>query len=108
MSEDKFTIKYIIPENLKDFHVDGAYVSATPSGNLNLHFFSERMPIPKETIHKKNTDGQILSAPETHSGCDVVRSIQTSIVADLNTAKAIRSLIDNSIKSIEESANGKP
>ena len=106
MSQDKFTIKYIIPENLKDFHTNGAYISATPSGDLNIHFYSERMPIPKETVHKKNSDGVVQPNPKTHAGCDVVRSIQASIVVDLNTAKAIRDLIDSTIKGVEGGNDG--
>ena len=97
MSLDKLKIKYIIPEGLKDFHADGAYITVTPTGFFNLHFFSERRPIPQETeitLPGDNTPAKELNAKY---GCDIVRSIQTSVALDLEATIAIRDLLNNLI-----------
>ena len=101
MSLDKFTIKYIIPDDLRDLHVDGSYVSYTPDKKINLHFFSERRPIPQTTVHAMDENGILLKNPETTLGCDIVRSIQTSVAMDLQTAKIVKDLLNDTINNLE-------
>ena len=106
MSQDDFTVKYIIPDDLRDYHIDGASVSATPARNINLHFFSERRPIPKTAVHEFDEKGNVLKDPKMIYGCEIVRLIQTSIVIELDTAKAIVNVLQKTIKELEGKTDG--
>lgn len=104
MSKGKktLTFRYVYPDDLRDYYVNGAWGGTTPRNEINMHFYSERRPIPKTVTHKIKDDetvGDQLKPPET--GGDVVRLIQASVIMDIDTAIRIRNLLDSFIQHVQ-------
>lgn len=93
--------KYVIPDHISDCYVNGLWGGVTPRDEINMHFYSERHPIPKEAIYRMaETSTTSEQSEEPVFGGDVVRLIQASIIMDLNTAIGIREWLDDKISFI--------
>ena len=73
-------------------HADGVIGNILPSGRaMNIAFYSERLPFPKEDIYDVAADGNMLSPREgggqRKSG--FYREIEMSAVMDWETAKSL-------------------
>ncbi len=82
--------KYVIPDELPDYYVNGAFGGVTPRNELYIHFFSERNPIPKELSVRIESDSKKVLSEKEIAGGDVIRLIQSSLVMNLDTAIALR------------------
>ncbi|MCF8083007.1 MAG: hypothetical protein K9M96_07925 [Deltaproteobacteria bacterium] len=104
MAEKKkeFTFRYVYPDDLRDLYVNGAWGGLTPRKEVNLHFFSERHPIPKSITHAINDDNSVGETVSKELGGDAVRLVQASIVMNLKTAIAVRNWLDGVIKDAQE------
>jgi hypothetical protein len=98
----EFTFKYVIPENLQDCYVNGAYGGVTPRNEISMHMYCERLPIPKTISHKINSNGSLSKERIETKGGNIVRLVQSSVVMDVGTAVAIRDWLDEKVKFIEE------
>lgn len=105
--KETFTLKYIIPDDLKDYYVNGVYGGVTPLNQISMHLFSERRPIPLSSTHTINKDGSLSKNKEQKYGADAIRLVQSSVVMDVSSAKAIRGWLDNKIKFIEKAEEKK-
>lgn len=97
----KFTFKYVIPDHLQDCYVNGAWGGVTPRKEIHMHLYSERLPIPKLSIHDINKDGTLSKKEVQIKGGNVVRLIQSSVIMDVGAAVAIRTWLDKMIKVAE-------
>lgn len=97
-----FTFKYIIPDDLRDYYINGAYGGVTPRNEISMHLFSERRPIPLSLTYTINKDNTLSKDKKQKYGADVIRLVQSSVVMDVSTAKAIRDWLDNKIKFINK------
>ena len=104
--EHKKEKKSIIIHNIKNpgfrqIHVDGAQGGLTPSGFVNLNFFSQRGVIPKGTefaIKENGNVGEVLkNLEDTKSG--IIREFEFGVYMDI---KACKNLINFLSKKIEE------
>ncbi|MBN1689011.1 MAG: hypothetical protein JW893_07930 [Candidatus Omnitrophica bacterium] len=93
--------KYVIPDNLRDLHVNGAWGGITPKKELHIQFYCERNPIPNYIEHEITPDQKLGEILEKNLGGDVVRIIQTSIIMDLDTAKTFNQFINDLIQKAE-------
>ena len=98
----EITFRYLIPDDLKDCYINGVWGMVSPKGEVNMHLYSERLPIPNTETHII-TNGKLEPIPtERKIGGDVVRLIQSSVVMDIQTAIALQQWlgerIDNFIK----------
>jgi hypothetical protein len=100
--QQDFIFKFIIPENLQDCYVNGAYGGVTPRDEISMHMYSERLPIPITTAHKIQNDGTLSKEMIETKGANVIRLVQSSVIMDVNTAIAIRDWLDEKIKFIEK------
>lgn len=96
-----FTFKYIIPDDLRDYYINGAYGGVTPRNEISMHLFSERTPIPLSLTHTINKNDTLSKESKPEYGADVIRLVQSSVVMDVSTAIAIREWLDKKIKFIE-------
>lgn len=100
MKEIKF--KYVIPENMKDCHVNGAWGTTDLSDNVYVALYYERQPIPKTVEHnfleKTGTPGSV----KVNSPCDVVRTVQASCVMSVGTAKALADWLNEKVDEINQ------
>jgi len=104
----KLKFKYVIPDKLPDYYVNGAFGGITPREEIHMHFFSERNPIPKELTLSLGENGDV-TPEETEKivGGDVVRLVQASIIMDVGTAIAIRDWMNERINFILEAKEDK-
>jgi len=100
--QTKFKFKYVIPDHLQDCYVNGAWGGVTPRGEIHMHPYSERHPIPLEITHNIKKDGSMSDSGKVIVGGDVVRIVQSSLVFDLKTAIAIRDWLSNMINVFED------
>jgi len=93
----KFKFKYIIPDHIKDCYVNGAWGGITPRGEIHMHPYSERHPIPMEHIYDIGKKGSMAEPGKTIKGADAVRVVQSSLIFDVQTAINIRNWLDGMI-----------
>jgi hypothetical protein len=103
----KFTFKYVYPDNLRDYYVNGCWGGTTPRNEIYMHLYSERHPIPKEVVHDVKEDGTLSEKYSVSKGGEVVRLIQSTVVMDIGTAKSIKDWLDKFINLIEKKDENK-
>lgn len=112
MSEIKY--KYKFDKNYNPKYANGAYGGFSPQGELMIHFFMERTPLPvmqvvqlpddrEETGIEANKTEHFFEPADLRSS--YVRFIETGIVINLNTAKDIVKWLNNQIETFEKINN---
>ncbi|SFZ95210.1 hypothetical protein SAMN05428642_1156 [Flaviramulus basaltis] len=105
MEEKKqITIHNIKSNQYRQIHSDGASAGITPSGLINISFYSHRNVIPKGTIFELENDGRLgkLVGITDDSKSGIVREYDFGVHMDVNTCKSIRDLMDEKIKEYEK------
>ena len=95
------TFFYDKASNFSTSPVDGAVGGPVPSGNIYLAFFLERGGIGTTATHRVAPDGTVQEQIRTDLTPHVVRELQTAIVMNLNSARAIHGLLGGFIKQVE-------
>ena len=87
----KSKIDFIYQKNngYKNHHVDGAVGSLTPKGLVHLNFFIERNPIPQIISFELTENNTLGNEVGRSSKTGIIREIETGIIVDIPTAKAI-------------------
>jgi len=106
--------KSIVINNIKNsgyrqIHVDGAHGGITPSGFINLNFYSQRAVIPKGTefsLMDSGNIGEIIKNTES-SKSGLVREFEFGIYMDINTCVNLREFLTLKIKEYEKLTNQK-
>ena len=95
---------YIKSNHFRVVHADGVWGGVTPRGLVQINFYSERQPIPKQTVHGINEDqtlgDEIQDQRVTREG--VVREIEFGAVMDLRAAKSLRDWLDKKLQVVED------
>jgi len=94
---DKITFKYLFPSDLRDLYVNGLWGGVSSRGELYVHFYSERYPIPNSATHKLNDQGLPGIEASIDMPGDIVRLIQCTITFDMATAVAFRDWLNERI-----------
>lgn len=97
------TFKYVYPDNLPDLYVNGLCGGTTPRKEIYIHFYSERLPIPKTISYELGENKKVGKLESIEQGGDVVRLVQSSLVLDVKTAIEFRDWLDRRIKFINKS-----
>ncbi len=103
--EKPVVIYHFIKSNLfRVVHADGAHGGFTPQGFIQMNFYSERFPIPRETHHRleKNLP-EILEERVVRKGA--VREVEVGVVMDLGTATSLVKWLNTNIKRLKEVQN---
>ena len=97
------TIFNIKGSNFRQVHVDGAHGTITPSGLININFFSQRNAIPKGTIFSLNEDGTInkpiKDIEDSKNG--IIRDFEFGIIMDAAVCESIRNFLDQKLNELE-------
>jgi hypothetical protein len=101
------TFRYIIPDDLRDYYINGAHGGVTPRNEISMHLYSERIPIPLSVTYNITKDHNLSEDKKPEYGADVIRLVQSSVVMDVSTAIAIRDWLDDKIKFIEKAEEKK-
>lgn len=82
---------YIKSNYFRVIHADGVYGGVSPQGLIQIAFFSERVPIPQQTVHTFD-NGKISGEVEEFrvSRDGVVREIETNVLMSVAEAKKLR------------------
>lgn len=98
------TFHYIKSNLFRVIHVDGAWGGPTPRGDVEVAFWSERVPIPQQMVHKVNDDGTIGDElkEERIARDGLVREVETLIIMNIVNAKALLAFLQRAVKQAEE------
>ncbi|MBF0498377.1 MAG: hypothetical protein HQK57_11615 [Deltaproteobacteria bacterium] len=82
----KTIVTYVISEDIKDCHINGAWASAVAGRDeITIYPYCERPPLPQRTIYDATGD-----PPQHEFSCTMERHVQTSLIMNLQTAIGIR------------------
>ena len=99
----KLKFDYIKSNVFRVIHADGVIGGPTPRLSIHMDFWSERFPIPQQTVHEVNPDGGLGEElkEERQSRKAIVREVEIGVVMDLDTAKSFREWLNDKITEIE-------
>lgn len=105
MSESPSTIQfdYIKGNFFRTARADGAWAGTNGFSDVVLNFYSERTPIPKQTVYYLR-DGHTLAdeIPERRISREgMIREVEISVSMNLEVAKSLQQLLERHIKAIE-------
>lgn len=96
--------KSIVIHNIKNpgfrqIHVDGAQGGITPSGFINLNFYSQRGVIPLGTEFNIDSENKIAEPIQNIEGSKsgIVREFEMGIYMDLNTCESLKNFLESKI-----------
>lgn len=91
------TFDYIKSQSFRVIHVDGVHGGITPDGKrLHVSLFNERGPIPLQQTHEISKTGELgEKITNEKRETDVIREVESTLLLDFDTAKAIRNWLDN-------------
>jgi hypothetical protein len=96
----QFPVFYSKSQFHRVIHADGVYGGATPTaGNIIVHIFSHRLPIPEHSANDAKGD-EIIAQRAIKAGIE--REVEVSCVMNLALAKSMRDWLDGRIKHVEE------
>ena len=77
---------FIKAAHFRVVHVDGVWGGITPSKNIAVGFFSERLPIPTIVQHKLKEGGAVGDEIDRESKTGVVREMEVELIMNKATA----------------------
>ena len=103
--KDSIIIHNIKNANFRQVHVDGAHGGITPSGHINLNFYSQRGAIPKGTEFAVK-DGQIGEAIKDVEGSKtgIIREFEFGIYMDINACENLKVFLERKIDEFRQIA----
>lgn len=107
--KDSIVIHNIKNSNFRQIHIDGAHGGITPSGFINLNFYSQRGVIPKGTEFAIDETGKIIEAirdiEDSKSG--IIREFEFGVYMDINTCKNLKDFLEQRIEEYKRLTEGK-
>ncbi|HLF94908.1 MAG TPA: hypothetical protein VJB14_15685 [Planctomycetota bacterium] len=99
---DSIHFDFVKSNLFRVIHADGVWIS--PYGeNINVTFFNERIPIPRQTTQELKNDGTL--GPEDVAkrlGRDaLIREMEVNVVMSLQTAKAVQAFLKSAVDLME-------
>ena len=103
--EPRVRFHYLKSTQFRVIHADGAIGGITPTGKIHVSFYSERSPIPRETVQKINPeDGSLgdIIHEETVIREGIIREMDFDVLMDIQTAKNVCKWLDDKIKQFDQ------
>ncbi|MCH8274452.1 MAG: hypothetical protein IH851_06665 [Armatimonadetes bacterium] len=102
-AESQIRFHHIKSNLYREVHAEGAWGGVTPSLKLHFSFYSQRNPIPQQTVHELK-DGalgkEILELRVSKEG--VIREVEVGVFMDLSAAKVFHKWLSEKIKELEK------
>ncbi len=92
---------FIKSPQYREIHVDGAFGGLTPRGLVSMSLYSERFAIPQSVWHDISKDGQISGEVRREGRKAIIRSVDATVIFDLETARAMHSWLSRAIAGLE-------
>jgi hypothetical protein len=100
---ETISFDYIKGNFFRTARADGAWAGTNGFSDVVLNFYSERTPIPRQTVHflmEGHTLGdEIVERRTSREG--MVREVEVSVSMNLDVAKSLKQLLDKHIMAIE-------
>ena len=101
----EITFKYIFNYGYNPNYVNGAQGGFSPRGEMVIHFYLERQPLPESISHEITPEGaigrEIGVEPEDLTG-SMVRFIDTGVVMSYENARVFHSWLGDKLREVEE------
>ena len=101
----EITFKYIFNYGYNPAYVNGAQGGFSPRGEMVIHFYLERQPLPESISHEITSEGaigrEIGVEPEGLTG-SMVRFIDTGVVMSYETARVFHAWLGDKLREMEE------
>ena len=96
---DAVDFHFIKSSSFRVIHADGVWGGATPSRNIAICFYSERLPIPK-VVRQSLKDGALAGELKRDILSGFVREIEVEVVMTPDAAVGIRDWLDKYIEEL--------
>jgi hypothetical protein len=101
----ELVFKYIFNYGYNPTYVNGAQGGFSPRGEMVIHFYLERQPLPESISHEITPEGaigrEVSVEPEGLTG-SMVRFIDTGVVMSYENAKVFHAWLGDKLREIEE------
>jgi len=101
----EITFKYIFNYGYNPTYVNGAQGGFSPRGEMVIHFYLERQPLPESLTHEISPEGavgrEVSVEPEDLSG-SMVRFVDTGVVMSYENARLFHLWMGDKLREIEE------
>jgi hypothetical protein len=105
IGKQALTFKYIYNYAYNPTYVNGAQGGFSPRGELVMHFYLERQPLPDAISHEITPDGTIgreLRVEPDDLNSSIVRFIETGVVMNYENARAFHTWLGEKLREAEE------
>jgi hypothetical protein len=103
--KSEITFKYVFNYAYNPTYVNGAHGGFSPRGELVMHFYLERQPLPESIRHEITPEGTIGREtgvePADMSG-SMVRYIDTGVVMNYENARVFHAWMGDRLREVEE------
>ncbi|MCA9523477.1 MAG: hypothetical protein KC609_21025 [Myxococcales bacterium] len=93
--------------NYRTVHADGVWGGIAPNLTIQMHFYSERLPIPQKVVHSFESGvlgGEIQEKREGKSG--LVREVEVGVTMNVAQAEALISWLREKIDLVRDLEKG--
>ena len=105
MSKKKVICKYKFQETYNPLYVNGAQGGVTPKGEIAVNFYLERHALPKSQMYSVENESVMVEIEDEVAPQDLresfIRYVQTGVIMDYSTAKAVHTWLGNHLKNLE-------
>jgi len=104
-SQVKF--EFIKANGYRVVYADGVHGGITPRGQIQLNFYTERFPIPQQTVHELDAQGRI--GPErtelrnTKEG--IIREFEEGVIMNMETARSVAEWLRSKVEEFDRHLN---
>jgi hypothetical protein len=101
----EITFKYLFNYGYNPTYVNGAQGGFSPRGEMVIHFYLERQPLPEAISHELTADGAIgreTGMEPADLSKSMVRFIDTGVVMNYENAKVFHAWMGEKLREMEE------
>lgn len=99
---------HFLKSNLfRTIHADGVFGGVTPTLGISMAFYSQRQPLPDQTVHLISSDGTLGAEIEEDriSSKGIVRELETNVMIDVVFAKVLINWLEDKVKQVEQAVS---
>ena len=101
---DTIRFHYLKSNFFRVIHVDGAHGGITPRGQIQMALFSDRHPIPQQTVQRVTEEGtlgdEIRQERVEREG--IVREVEVEAIMTLDTGRTLVKWLEDKVHTLEK------
>ena len=103
MDDNEIIFKFKFEDDYDPVYVNGAYGGVNGKGEMMIHFFNERYPIPNSITHEFKNDTLGKEKCRDPDKFIIIRMIKTGVTMDMDNAKEFHRWLGEQIKLYDDS-----